>query len=110
MGTSIQKQYIELCGKPIICYCLEAFEKSEIIDDVIMVAGAGQEDYVTEEIVNKYPNCLIASTACLGGELSTLTKNLIEAEKHQIVDDITLYHNKIVKFILFLKVGNEGKK
>ena len=38
MGTSIQKQYIELCGKPIICYCLEAFEKSEIIDDVIMVA------------------------------------------------------------------------
>ena len=41
MGTSIQKQYIELCGKPIICYCLEAFEKSEIIDDVIMVAGAG---------------------------------------------------------------------
>ena len=40
MGTSIQKQYIELCGKPIICYCLEAFEKSEIIDDVIMVAGA----------------------------------------------------------------------
>ena len=54
MGTSIQKQYIELCGKPIICYCMEAFEKSEIIDDVIMVAGAGQEDYVTEEIVNKY--------------------------------------------------------
>ena len=54
MGTSIQKQYIELCGKPIICDCLEAFEKSEIIDDVIMVAGAGQEDYVTEEIVNKY--------------------------------------------------------
>ena len=54
MGTSIQKQYIELCGKPIICYCLEAFEKSEIIDDVIMVVGAGQEDYVTEEIVNKY--------------------------------------------------------
>ena len=51
MGTSIQKQYIELCGKPIIFYCLEAFEKSEIIDDVIMVAGAGQEDYV---IVNKY--------------------------------------------------------
>ncbi len=55
MGTSIQKQYIELmAGKPIICYCLEAFEKSEIIDDVIMVAGAGQEDYVTEEIINKY--------------------------------------------------------
>ena len=54
MRTSVQKQYIELCGKPIICYCLEVFEKSEIIDDVIMVAGAGQEEYVTEKIVKKY--------------------------------------------------------
>ena len=29
-------------------------KSGKIIDDVIMVAGAGQEDYVTEEIVNKY--------------------------------------------------------
>ena len=54
MGTSIQKQYIELCGIPFFCKCLEAFEKSEIIDDVIMVAGADQKANVTEEIVNKY--------------------------------------------------------
>ena len=32
-------------------------------------------------IVKKYPNSLIATTACLGGEVSTLTKKLIDAEK-----------------------------
>lgn len=32
-------------------------------------------------IVEKYPNSLIASTACLGGEVSSLTKDLIDAEK-----------------------------
>ncbi len=32
-------------------------------------------------IVKKYPNSLIATTACLGGEVSTLTKQLIDAEK-----------------------------
>ena len=57
MGTSIQKQYIELCGKPIICYCLEAFEKSEIIDDVIMVAGAAKPCFIRWYVVwNKWAN------------------------------------------------------
>ena len=54
MGSKVQKQYIELCKKPIICYCLETFEQSEIIDDVIMVVGEGQEEYVSEEIIKKY--------------------------------------------------------
>lgn len=54
MGTSIQKQYIELSGKPIIFYTLDAFQKSAIIDDIVLVVGAGQEDWVRGEIVEKY--------------------------------------------------------
>ena len=54
MGTSIQKQYIELYDKPVIYYTLNAFEQSEIIDRVILVVGADQEAYVQKEIVDKY--------------------------------------------------------
>ena len=43
MGTAIQKQYIELSGKPIIFYTLDAFQKSTIIDDIVLVVGEGQE-------------------------------------------------------------------
>lgn len=54
MGISVQKQYIELQGKPIIYYTLSVFQKSEIIDDIILVVGKDQLKYVQEEIVRKY--------------------------------------------------------
>ena len=54
MGSAIQKQYIELSGKPIIFYTLDAFQKSAIIDDIVLVVGEGQENWVRNEIVDKY--------------------------------------------------------
>lgn len=54
MGTSVQKQYIELDQRPVIAYTLSAFQNSDIIDDIILVVGDGQEDHVREEIVRRY--------------------------------------------------------
>ncbi len=54
MGTSIAKQYLNLNGKPIICYALETFEKSPLIDDVIFVVGEDSLDFARKEIVGKY--------------------------------------------------------
>ena len=56
-----------------------------------------------EEIIHKYPNTLIATTACLGGEVSSQLLNLIKAEKHNHTEGITEAHNDIVKFILWCK-------
>lgn len=54
MGTSVQKQYIDLNGKPLIYYSLKVFQDSKWMDDIILVAGDGQVSYVWEEIVEKY--------------------------------------------------------
>lgn len=54
MGASVQKQYIELNGKPVIYYTLKAFQDSALIDDIVLVVGKGQEAYVQDEIVKKY--------------------------------------------------------
>lgn len=54
MGTRIQKQYLEIKGKPVLYYALKAFEESEKIDEVILVVGEGQEEYCRKEIVSKY--------------------------------------------------------
>ena len=54
MGTSIQKQYLELDGKPILYYSLYAFEKSNLIDEIILVVGENQNEYCRKEIVSKY--------------------------------------------------------
>ena len=55
------------------------------------------------EIVHKYPNSLIATTACLGGELSVNTLNLVNAENVGDMDTVTLSHNNIVRFMLWCK-------
>lgn len=54
MGADIQKQYIELQGKPIVYYALAAFQQSALIDDIIMVTGEGQEEFCRRGIVEKY--------------------------------------------------------
>lgn len=54
MGSAIQKQYIEMGGKPLIYYALKTFQDSQIIDTVVLVVGEGQVDYAQDEIVKKY--------------------------------------------------------
>lgn len=54
MKSGVAKQFMPLCGKPLICYALQAVEESEIIDDCILVTGADTIVFATEEIVRKY--------------------------------------------------------
>ena len=56
-----------------------------------------------EEIVAKYPNSLIATTACLGGELSSSILDLINCETVGDKEGRQNAHNKIVNFILWCK-------
>ena len=56
-----------------------------------------------ENIVSRYPNSLIATTACLGGELSMQTRALIEAERAGDENKRQAAHKNIVKFILWCK-------
>ena len=54
MGTGVRKQYLLLEGKPLIYYALRTFEVSSVIDDVVLVVGKGQEEYVRSQIVEAY--------------------------------------------------------
>lgn len=52
-----------------------------------------------KEIVNKYPNTLIATNACLGGELPHLVEELVKAEKRNSEDEIIKIKLEIVDFL-----------
>lgn len=54
MGTKVQKQYLEIQGKPVLYYSLKAFQESDLIDEIILVVGEGQKEYCKKEIVDKY--------------------------------------------------------
>lgn len=55
MGTKVAKQYLEVGGRPLLYYTLRAFEKSPLIDAIVLVVGdAGQISFCKNEIVNTY--------------------------------------------------------
>ena len=54
MNSKVQKQYLLLKGKPILYYTLNAFEKSPLISEIVLVTGKDEIEYCQKEIVEKY--------------------------------------------------------
>ena len=54
MQSDIPKQYMELCGKPVLCHSLEIFEKCSFIDDIILVVRSDDVEWCRENIISKY--------------------------------------------------------
>ena len=69
--------------------------------DVLMRVDTLKSDL--EKIVRKSPGNLIASTACIGGELGSRILSLTEAEKIGNSQKAQEEHNKIVEFLLWCK-------
>lgn len=53
MNSTVHKQYLALGGKPVLYYSLKAFEESSV-SFIILVTGAGEEEYCRREIIEKY--------------------------------------------------------
>ena len=47
MHSKIQKQFLEIGGKPVLYYSLRCFQDSPLIDDIILVTG---EDALCQEV------------------------------------------------------------
>lgn len=45
MKSETKKQYLLLHERPVIYYSLAAFEQCRLIDEIILVCGAGEEEY-----------------------------------------------------------------
>ncbi|MDF2889391.1 MAG: 2-C-methyl-D-erythritol 4-phosphate cytidylyltransferase [Lacrimispora sp.] len=53
MGSTVHKQYMELCGRPLLYYTLRAFEESSV-DEVVLVTGPDEVSFCQTEIVDRY--------------------------------------------------------
>ncbi len=54
MKSTVHKQYLLLSGHPVLYYSLMAFQKSPLIDGIVLVSEKGFIDYCRTEIVEKY--------------------------------------------------------
>ena len=54
MQSEVPKQYLDLCGMPVIAWSLKAFEEFDGIGSVILVSSSDDIEYCRNEIVEKY--------------------------------------------------------
>ncbi len=53
MGGSTKKQYMLIGDKPVLYYSLKCFQES-FVDEIILVAGAGETEYCQKEIAERF--------------------------------------------------------
>ena len=94
-NTAKPKQFLELYGKPIIIYTLEAFEKHPEIDKIIVPCVKGWIAYL-EELAQKY-NITKLVKIVEGGSTSQESKLNALKELRPICapDDIVLMHDAV---------------
>lgn len=54
IGGEISKQFIEINNKPIIYYTLKSFEKSDKIDEIILVLPKNEISYFRKHILSRF--------------------------------------------------------
>lgn len=54
MGTEVKKQYLEICGIPLLARTIKVFESCEYIDEVILVIDSNDIIFCKHEIIDRY--------------------------------------------------------
>jgi 2-C-methyl-D-erythritol 4-phosphate cytidylyltransferase len=67
MGLDIEKQFLQLRGKPLLTYTLARFEATPTIDRIVLIVPAGREAFCQQEIVAPGGICKVTHIVA-GGE------------------------------------------
>lgn len=80
MKSEVPKQFLELCGKPVLYYSLMTFEKSSV-QDIILVTGKNDIEYCRQDIIEKYHLHKVKNVVEGGTERYWSVKNGLEAAR-----------------------------
>ena len=96
MNSKVQKQFLELGGKPLLYYSLKCFQDSGMIRDIILVTGAESVPFCIEEIVEKYGLTKVTKVIPGGKErYDSVYEGLLSCEN----SDFVLIHDGARPFI-----------
>ena len=95
MGADVPKQFVQVNGKPILMYTLEAFEKHPMVDAIELVCLAGWEDavhaYANEYGISKLK--WIVKGGATGQE--SIRNGVFGLEDKCATDDVVVIHDGI---------------
>lgn len=102
MGSELPKQYMNIAGKTILDTTLYKFQKSNEIDEIILIVSKDDLEFVNDEIAPIYDKVTIVKA---GG--STRTESVYEGIKAlSIYCDIVLIHDGVRPFVSYNLISN----
>lgn len=96
MGSEIPKQYLTIAGKTILDTTLYKFDKSNDVDEIILVINKEDIDFVKDEIAPFYDKI---SHLVAGGQ--TRTESVYQGLKKAGKSDIVLIHDGVRPFVSY---------
>jgi 2-C-methyl-D-erythritol 4-phosphate cytidylyltransferase len=79
MGSARSKQFMDLCGKPMLAVTLERFHQCDLIDEIVVVVSGQDVGYCRREIVDRYGLTKVATVVGGGRRRQESVRNGIEA-------------------------------
>ena len=99
LGADIPKQFIEVCGKPVLAYTIETFEKHPEIDTILVVCIKSYMDYMWE-MKDKYNLSKVKWVAEGGDTFQASVLNGVKFLEDKIDrEDIILVHFGVSPFV-----------
>lgn len=99
MGASINKQYLELAGRPILAHTLALFENSSDIDRIIIISPQEEIPFCREQVVSRYGFRKVHDIVAGGAERQDSVRNGLGAVPDASGDDIILVHDGVRPFL-----------
>jgi 2-C-methyl-D-erythritol 4-phosphate cytidylyltransferase len=97
MNMDVNKQYIEICGKPVLARTLQVFQDCWLVRDIIVVANENDIIYCRESIIRKFGFDKVRAIVTGGAERQNSVYNgLLEVDKNC---EIVLIHDGARPFV-----------
>lgn len=66
-GDSLPKQFHQVAGKPLLAWTIDAFEKAESINQIVVVVAEGFQLFVSKDVIDRH-KFMKVSKIIIGGE------------------------------------------
>jgi len=95
MGASINKQYLQLAGRPILAHTLTPFEQHPGIDSIVVVSPEAEIPFCREQVVERFDFRKVTAVVPGGEERQDSVRNGLEALGEVDDGDLVLIHDGV---------------
>jgi len=97
MGGEIPKQYLSLAGIPILVNTLRRFQRSPLVDEILLVVPGGDVAEVRRDVVERYDFSRVSLVIAGGRERQDSVRNALVhvRDEHEII----LVHDGVRPFV-----------